>query len=182
MRYGSNIGGGVAEIRAGGTSGQLLATINANNTGGYGNYQDFTLNVSGVSGVQDLYLVGKSGGGILNLDKLTLIKSGTSSGGTSSASSVAACNDSNSTSVSSSANVAPGKCYKYNHGSGKLQLGTWNLNGSASYEVKNCNGAVVNATQAINTYTSVSTNANHCSHYIYVKSAPSNYTLQVGSW
>jgi len=183
VRYGTS-NAGVAEIRAGGVNGQLLMTINTSNTGGYATYQNFTLNSASISGVHDLYVVGKSGSGIFNLDKLTLVKSGgtSSGGGSSSASSVAACNDSNSTALGSAVNVAPGKCYKYNHGSGKLQLGTWNLSGSASYEVMNCNGAVINASQVLNAYTSVSTNANHCNHYIFVKSAPSSYTLQVGSW
>ena len=188
LRYGSaNNHGDVMEIRADNTNGHLLATVNARNTGDYSNFQDFTININATTGARDLYFVGKSGQGILNLDKVTLVRSGSLNSGrtpveSSTASGAAACNDGNSTHHSGSMTVSPGKCYKYSHGSGKLQLGSWSLREAATYEVKNCNGVVTTATQALNTYTSLATQANHCDHYIYVKSAPGNYNLQLGSW
>jgi len=53
------------EIRKGSSSGSLLGTLSVTSTGSYENYQEFTCNISNVSGVNDLYLVFK---GYINTD------------------------------------------------------------------------------------------------------------------
>lgn len=74
LRFATANNGGVVEIRTDHAGGQLLATINVSSTGGYHNYQNLTVSLNGASGVRDLYFLGRSGVGIFNLDKITLVK------------------------------------------------------------------------------------------------------------
>ncbi|WP_284699846.1 cellulase family glycosylhydrolase [Chitinolyticbacter albus] len=59
------------ELRLGSPTGTLLATHTVASTGGWGNYAEQVVNLSqNVSGIQNVYLVGKGGDGIANLDWL----------------------------------------------------------------------------------------------------------------
>ena len=64
-----NTSGGSVEIRLGSPTGRLIGTFIPQNTGGWGNYQEQVVQLSGfVSGVQDLVLVGAGGvTGVCNL-------------------------------------------------------------------------------------------------------------------
>jgi beta-glucanase (GH16 family)/lysophospholipase L1-like esterase len=61
-------GGGAVEIRLGSPTGRLIGTLVPQNTGGWGNYREQLVQLSGfVSGVQDVYLVGTGATGIANI-------------------------------------------------------------------------------------------------------------------
>ena len=61
--------GGTVEIRVGSPTGRLIGTFNPQDSGGWSNYQEQVVQLSGfVSGVQDLYLVGTGITGVCNLD------------------------------------------------------------------------------------------------------------------
>ena len=61
--------GGSVEIRLGSPTGRLIGTFTPQDTGGWGNYREQVVQLSGfVSGVQDVYLVGTGAAGICNLD------------------------------------------------------------------------------------------------------------------
>jgi len=60
--------GGTIEIRLGSPAGRLIGTLAPQDTGGWGNYRDQLVQLTGfVSGVHDLYLVGSGAAGIANL-------------------------------------------------------------------------------------------------------------------
>lgn len=190
VRFASgNNSGGAVEIRAG--NGHVLATLNVYNTGGYNSFHEVSLNTNPISGWHDLHIVGKYGEGIFNLDKITLVRSGSSNnnGGSNnsggSVSGVASCNDSNSVTASNGANVTAGvgKCLKYRHTGGQMRIGVFSGNASIKYDVRNCNGAVTNdVSQQIGAHVAVRTGTGNCDHYIYVKEAPSRFDVQFGSW
>lgn len=74
MVYASNTVGKM-ELRLDGPHGHTVLAFTAQPTGGYDAYRSVTLNVPAMpSGWHDLYLVGVSGSGIMNLDKVQLIK------------------------------------------------------------------------------------------------------------
>lgn len=62
--------GGTIELRVGSTSGRLLGTLTVSGTGGATTWKEMTTNVTGATGVQDLYLVfkGSGSGELFNLD------------------------------------------------------------------------------------------------------------------
>lgn len=61
--------GGVVEIRLGSPTGRLIGSFAPQDTGGWGNYREQVVQLSGfVSGVQDVYLVGSGAAGICNFD------------------------------------------------------------------------------------------------------------------
>ena len=60
--------GGVVEIRVGSPTGRLIGTFTPQDSGGWGNYKEQVVQLSGfVSGVQDLYLVGTGTTGVCNI-------------------------------------------------------------------------------------------------------------------
>jgi hypothetical protein len=65
LRAASATAGGTIEIRLGSTTGPLIGSRVISGTGGWNNFQDFSCPVSGVSGVQDLFLLFKGGSGYL---------------------------------------------------------------------------------------------------------------------
>lgn len=61
--------GGLVEIRLGSPTGRLIGTFAPQDTGGWDNYREQLVQLSGfVSGVQDVFLVGSGAAGICNLD------------------------------------------------------------------------------------------------------------------
>lgn len=61
--------GGTIEIRLGSPTGRVVGTLAPQDTGGWSNYRDQLVQLSGfVSGVQDVYLVGVGATGICNID------------------------------------------------------------------------------------------------------------------
>lgn len=61
--------GGTVEIRLGSPTGRLLGTFIPQDTGGWSNYREQLVQLSGfISGVQDVYLVATGGTGVCNLD------------------------------------------------------------------------------------------------------------------
>ncbi|MDO6423285.1 carbohydrate-binding protein [Saccharophagus degradans] len=66
---------GVAELRLGSTSGPVIATYSMMPTDGWADFQPRSFNITHTSGVHDLYIVGKSGNGIFNLDYFQLSSS-----------------------------------------------------------------------------------------------------------
>jgi beta-glucanase (GH16 family)/lysophospholipase L1-like esterase len=61
--------GGTVEIRLGSPTGRVIGTLAPQDTGGWSNYRDQFVQLSGfVSGVQDVYLVGVGATGICNID------------------------------------------------------------------------------------------------------------------
>lgn len=74
MIYASNTVGNI-ELRLDGPNGHRVLAFTVQPTGGYDTYRSVTLSVPAMpSGWHDLYLVGASGSGIMNLDKVQLIK------------------------------------------------------------------------------------------------------------
>ncbi len=65
LRYAKANSGGTLEIRSGGPTGTVLATFNPTNTGGWQTYAGAIIPIS-ASGVMDIALVAKNGGGVLN--------------------------------------------------------------------------------------------------------------------
>ena len=82
VRAGTTTGGGTIEVRTGSpTGGDLLGTVEVSNTGGFGNFQEFTANIDDDSSNSDLYLTFTGGSGFLfDVDSFTL-NSSSSSGG-----------------------------------------------------------------------------------------------------
>lgn len=66
----SGTAGGTIEMRTGSSTGALIGSVVVTNTGGWGNYQSFSVNLSNsVSGVDDLYLVFVGGSsGLMNVE------------------------------------------------------------------------------------------------------------------
>lgn len=56
------------EIRLDKYNGPLIGTLTVANTGGWSNYTDQSVTVSGADGIHDIYLVFKGGSGICNMD------------------------------------------------------------------------------------------------------------------
>ncbi|MEH0153304.1 carbohydrate-binding protein [Limibacter armeniacum] len=71
---------GSIEFRLGSTTGTLIGTLSTNNTGGWQSWETRSVNVSGASGVQNLYLVFNGGSGIANLNWFKFNATPTSSG------------------------------------------------------------------------------------------------------
>jgi hypothetical protein len=65
LRAASATAGGTIEIRIGSTTGTMIGSCVIPGTGDWDNFQDFSCPVSGVSGVQDLFLVFKGNSGYL---------------------------------------------------------------------------------------------------------------------
>ncbi|AJQ97839.1 carbohydrate-binding protein [Gynuella sunshinyii] len=63
---------GVVQLRLDNPTGPMIAQYTMTSTGNWGNYQSRSFNIQPTSGVHDLYLVGKSGSGIFDLDKFKL--------------------------------------------------------------------------------------------------------------
>jgi hypothetical protein len=74
--------GGVVQVRSGSTTGLLLGSYTMQSTGGWTTWADrdivFSATDSWTSG--DLYLIGSSGGGIMNIDNVTLLTKDNSAG------------------------------------------------------------------------------------------------------
>jgi hypothetical protein len=95
VRIATGSTGGQLEVRLGSTTGTLVGTLNVASTGGWDTYTDQFVNLNQtVTGNQTLFLVGKTGGGIGNLDHFsfaqasaTLANVATSANGSGSASS-----------------------------------------------------------------------------------------------
>ncbi len=67
---GSN-SGGVMDLRVGSTTGDILSSFTMTSTGDWSNWEDYTIGITEITGVHDLYLVGNSGGtGILNISSI----------------------------------------------------------------------------------------------------------------
>jgi hypothetical protein len=64
--------GGSAELRLGSPTGTLIGSYTMTSTSGWGDYQARRFNINHTSGVHDLYIVGKNGTGIFNIDSLQL--------------------------------------------------------------------------------------------------------------
>jgi arabinoxylan arabinofuranohydrolase len=62
VRAASASSGGSIELRLGSTNGKLAGTCNISSTGGWSTWETFTCDVTGCSGIQDLYLVYKGTG------------------------------------------------------------------------------------------------------------------------
>lgn len=93
---------GTFELRIDSVNGSKILSYTTQATGSWSNYVEVTVNLeAAVSGVHNLYLIGVSGDGIMNLDKISLLKSGTVA---SSSSSVAS--SSKAVAVSSVVSVA----------------------------------------------------------------------------
>lgn len=197
LRYAAGQGGGLADVRADNPDGHVLAVINVQHTGSYDSHQEFTFNVNGTTGRRDIFIVGRNGVGIFNIDKITLVKksisggnSGStggsgSTGNTSRPYSVADCNDGNSAPAANGATVSAGagKCFKYRHTGGQLRIGVFSGNVVPKYDVRNCNNQVVsNVNQQLGNFIPVSTSANNCDHYIFVKEASGGFNIQFSSW
>ncbi|HEV8605733.1 MAG TPA: carbohydrate-binding protein [Tepidisphaeraceae bacterium] len=56
------------EIRQGGTTGKILGTLTVAGTGGYGVFKEQSIALSGISGIQDIYLTFTGGYGVGNID------------------------------------------------------------------------------------------------------------------
>lgn len=67
-RLASNAAGGTVEFRLGSTTGTLIGSVSVGGTGGWNNFVDVSGPISGVSGVQTLYLVFKGSGSSSLLD------------------------------------------------------------------------------------------------------------------
>ena len=65
------------ELRLDGPGGTLAGTLTTSGTGGWSTYAEQSAAVSGASGVHDLYLVGRGGTAIANLDWFTFTPAGT---------------------------------------------------------------------------------------------------------
>lgn len=106
LRLASGLSGGALELRVGSANGALLASHNVNTVSGWDKYYEVTLNVSNPqTGTKDLFLVGRSGNGIANLDRITLVADGDStqtSTTTSTTSTTTATSTSSSESVDAS--------------------------------------------------------------------------------
>ena len=74
VRAGTRTGGGTIEVRTGSpTGGDLLGTVEVSNTGGFGNFQEFTGSIDDDSSNSDLYLTFTGGSGfLLDIDSFTL--------------------------------------------------------------------------------------------------------------
>lgn len=59
--------GGQIELRMDGPDGALIGTLTVGDTGGWGTYAPQTTSIQGAAGVHDLYLVGRGGSGIGNI-------------------------------------------------------------------------------------------------------------------
>lgn len=64
----SNGAGGHVELRLDALDGALVGTFFPEETGGWSNYQEQSLNLEGVAGVRDLYLIARGADGVCNLD------------------------------------------------------------------------------------------------------------------
>ncbi|MEK8032998.1 carbohydrate-binding protein [Ideonella sp. DXS29W] len=62
------------EVRLDSTSGPVVGTVTVPNTGGWTTYQAFTFPIQATTGVHDVFLVGKGGSGIANIDWLAFAR------------------------------------------------------------------------------------------------------------
>lgn len=67
--------GKTIEVRLDSVSGPLVGSITVPNTGGWTTYQTFSFPIQSTTGVHNVYLVGKGGSGIANLDWLAFARS-----------------------------------------------------------------------------------------------------------
>jgi hypothetical protein len=58
------------QIRQGSTTGKILGTLTVADTGGYGAFKEQSVTISGISGIQDIYLTFSGGYGVGNIDYL----------------------------------------------------------------------------------------------------------------
>jgi hypothetical protein len=78
MMVAGNNSGGEMDVRVGSTTGTLLGTYVMSASGGWASWVPRTLNFSAtVSGTHNLFLVGKSGTGIFNIDHFNPVTGGT---------------------------------------------------------------------------------------------------------
>jgi len=56
------------QIRTGSPTGPILGTLTVASTGGYGIFKEQSIAISGISGVQDVYLTFSGGYGVGNID------------------------------------------------------------------------------------------------------------------
>lgn len=93
------------------------------------------------------------------------------------------CDASNVVSNGATVTVSQGQCVGYQHGSGQLRLGSWDVSEGARYDITDCNGnTTTDVAQVVNAFTAVPTDTANCTHTIYVRQAPHSYSLQFGSW
>lgn len=176
-------------------NGTVLDVVQSSATGGWQSWTTLQSEVDLPAGEQEITL--RATGGGWNINWLEVVESGTSSSSSESSSSSQSsstassdspggetCNASNAIDGSGSpVTVSQGDCVAYQHGSGQLRLGSWNVSDGTLYDITSCNGQTLSdVAQEVNGFTAVSTGANQCIHYIEVKQAPSSYTLQLGSW
>lgn len=62
------------ELRLGSPTGTLIGTLTVSSTGGWATFTDQTINITSVTGVHDLFLVGVGGSGIGNLESFVFTK------------------------------------------------------------------------------------------------------------
>ena len=72
----ANFAGKQIELRLGSPTGTLVGSLTTRGTGGWNSYAQQTTSVSGASGVRDLYLVGRGGANIANVDWLSFEPAG----------------------------------------------------------------------------------------------------------
>lgn len=68
LRLSCATSGGTIEIRKDGTNGTLLGTCTVTSTGSWSSWQTFTCQISGITGIQDIYLVCKGSGYVANVN------------------------------------------------------------------------------------------------------------------
>ncbi|MEO1602838.1 MAG: carbohydrate-binding protein, partial [Pseudomonadota bacterium] len=74
LRLASGSSGGTVEVRTGAPDGPLLASHTTGNTGGWASYEDITLDLGSVTGLQDLHFVFRGGArSIMDIDRFRLI-------------------------------------------------------------------------------------------------------------
>lgn len=178
------------------SSGTVLDVVQSSATGGWQNWTTVQSEVDLPAGEQQVTLRATGDGWNINWFEVVERNASSSSSSRSSSSSQSSSSSSSSAPDGSACNadnaingggstvtVSQGQCVSYQHGSGQLRLGSWNVSEGTLYDITNCNGqTMTDVAQVVNGFTAVSTGANHCTHYIYVKQAPSSYTLQLGSW
>lgn len=177
------------------SSGTVLDVIQASATGGWQSWTTVQSQVDFSAGDQEITLRATGDGWNINWFEITQGNdSGSSSSSSQSSSSSSqssssssyvggACDASNVVSNGATVTASQGQCIGYQHGSGQLRLGSWNVSEGARYDITDCNGnTTTDVAQVVNGFTAVPTDTANCTHTIYVRQAPHSYSLQFGSW
>lgn len=175
------------------SSGTVLDVIQASATGGWQSWTTVQSQVDFSAGKQEITLRATGNGWNINWFEIARSDdSGASSSSSQSSSSSSSssgdsgahgCNASNVVSSGATVTVSQGQCVGYQHGSGQLRLGSWDVSEGARYDITDCNGnTTTDVAQVVNGFTAVPTDTANCTHTIYVRQAPHSYSLQFGSW